>query len=294
MKYFAFLLVLVGLLSNVYSYIIDNKYYPNQYEIERTDYKKIGFPENEVVSGPNHYRNQEENVDVYGTVDQFMKKYYPSVEYKYTDATDKGDFVILQMVQLYHGIEIRNSSMAVYIDYKTGDILETNMTLVPNFVADDFEDRGNEIDEVKYMFEYINQYFYEGKLDLSGATFVPGTTSLITNVPFNGPVVVTKLYYDFYNISTYESSSRAVWEFEFHHGLYIIKIYIDDKSGELLYLSLNAKASDLETGHEIDFDQLIVTEMPEDSKPSTTTFTTATSTITTKVPPTKYFKDKFY
>ncbi|OUM65784.1 carbohydrate-binding module family 1 protein [Piromyces sp. E2] len=293
MKTISFLVVLVGLISNIYSYVIDNKYYPQYDDSETINYQEIGYPEVEVVTGPKHFANKEKYIDVLGTVDNYMKKYYPTIEYKVTETMDKIDFARVRMVQLYNGVEIKNSIINVDVDPIKGNILETTVRVYPEYEADEFEDRGEYIDEVKYMFEYINKLFYDGKLDLSGATFMYGSTSVVRNVPFNDPRV-TRLYYDFHETGLTEVYSKAVWEFEFKSGLNVIKVYLNDKDGELLYISYYSTASDVNVGKEIDFDSLLSTPitvgpMPPKS-PKTTTTTKAipgiiTTTTTTKQVP---------
>ncbi|OUM65786.1 hypothetical protein PIROE2DRAFT_59770 [Piromyces sp. E2] len=281
MKTLSFLVVLVGLISNIYSYVIDNKYYPQYDDSETINYQEIGYPEVEVVTGPKHFANKEKYIDVLGTIGNYMKKYYPTIKYKVTETMDKIDFARVRMVQMYNDIEIKNSIINVDVDPIKGNILETTVRVYPEYEADEFEDRGEYIDEVKYMFEYINKLFYDGKLDLSGATFMYGSNSIVRNVPFNNPRV-TRLYYDFHETGLTKVYSKAVWEFEFKSGLNVIKVYLNDKDGELLYISYYSTASDVNVGKEINFDSLLIT--PTTARPLPPKALKTTTTITKIIP----------
>jgi len=107
-------LLLLNLIGTIFSEVIDYEYnedvhplyyLPNKYEYYD---KKKGFPEVEVVKGPNHFEGNENYIDVVGTADNYMKKYLPNVEYRELETRHLSsiDRVFIDNVQQYKGVDV--------------------------------------------------------------------------------------------------------------------------------------------------------------------------------------------
>jgi len=283
MKILSLFLVLIVLIGNVLSYKIKNDYYPVSYEYDSKNYFFTESPEIEVVTGPKHYDNNEEYVDVYGTLMNFMGSYYPTIEYEITKVVDISNTVTINMIQLYKGVPIETTSLSVDMELTTGKILSVITNIDPDFTAADFKDRGEFLDGVNDMLEYVNKLFYDGKLNLSGSYIKRGTTNTIITKPFQHEVVVKKLYYGFKKSGIYEIYNKPVWQIQLRHNrnLYYITINLDDNTGELLRIDRYETARDRDTGTEINFEELL--HIPQTYVPTTTT-TTSSSRRTKTIP----------
>jgi len=191
MKTFTLFLLVINLITNIYSYKIENKWYTSYYNYNKTTYKKDVYPEETVYTGGRVYP-EVECVDYKEPVTNFMKETFPSIEYRIKGA-EKGidNFISVSIVQLYNGIDVDSSSVYLEVKCETGEIYKSSVIIIPDISTIDFVDRGGDLESAKHMLEIMNEKFYNGELDLSKATFKDNREEetnayIMDNVPFDG------------------------------------------------------------------------------------------------------------
>ena len=175
MKTGTLFLLFLNLIGNIFSEVIDYNYneeihslYSLENSYEYYDERK-GFPEVEVVNGPNHYNNNDTNIDVFGTADNYMKKYLPNVEYRMIQYNDYSfsDHVYIDYVQQYKGVDVYDTQIKLEVSASTGNIHYVIDIVFTDFKADDFVKRSeDEAEEAAIILEYLNKDLFNGELDL--------------------------------------------------------------------------------------------------------------------------------
>jgi len=172
MKTFALFTLLLSLISNIYSYQFNygNRLVFPEVDIKYTVYtSETGYPEVDVVKGPNHYENNNEFVDVVGTSENYMKKYLPELEYRLTSITEFHGEVYVNMAQQYKGVDIEGTYLRLVINPMNGIIKEVTVHAIKTaYSGSDFENRNDEVTEAKFILEQFNKNQFDGVLDMSG------------------------------------------------------------------------------------------------------------------------------
>jgi len=246
MKNTALLLFLLSLISTIYSYQIDNSNRISFPEIESTNKyfdEETGFPDVEVVNGPIHYENNDEYIDVFGTIDNYIKSYLQSIEYRVTDHFHRfGNSVFVDMIQQYNGVDIDGTYLRFVLDCVNGNFEKVTANILkPDFSGDDFVSN-----DIKTMFDYLNENQFNGVLGLSkikiDEEYFDKTNNeyIIENVPFSKFDVYVKKNYLILNSTTVQPTWRFRFDYIYQEPLkyeYKSDVFYPNENQSIIYLN---------------------------------------------------------
>ena len=228
----AYIFALLGLISNAFSYKLqdaDHIKFPELINYYKTYDNENGFPRVEVVKGPNHYEDNEQYIDVYGTIDNYIKTNLPGVEYRVTDDIHRfGSTVFIDMIQQYKGVDIEGTYFRFGLDAESGNFDKIQADIISDFSGADFENRDELTKDARIVLNKFTESQFEGVFDLSkvyinSEIYDEQTNEYeIRNLPF------AKL--DSYIKKTYliidSTTVQPAWKLRFDY------VYQDKKSGK--------------------------------------------------------------
>ena len=270
MKTFTLFLLVINLITNIYSYEIENKWYPYSRNNKKTVYKTDGYNNGRIYS-------EDECVDYKESVANFMKENFPSVEYRITSANKEmySNYISVSISQLYNGVDVESASLYLRVRCETGEIYESTENIIPDISAINFVDRGSDLESAKHMLEIMNEKFYNDELDLSKATFKDNREEetdayIMDNVPFDVTTVKKEyleyICFDENDICRGETSFnrylKPTWHFHIEIGnTNNFHIFFDDSNDEVLYMHYSTISIFEDRSNvfkEIDFEDLLV------------------------------------
>jgi len=299
-------LLLLTFVSCIYSYKISKSDTISFPEIESSNKyfdEETGFPDVEVVNGPIHYENNDEYIDVFGTIDNYIKSYLQNIEYRITDHFHRfGNSVFVDMIQQYNGVDIDGTYLRFVLDCVNGKFEKVTANILkPNFSGDAFEN-----ENVSVVLENFNKNYFASVLNLSSISYNKGIDYNETNelgyerVPFANSIVKIKKAYLIINSTTVQPTWRLRFNYVYSNKIksnknidyydgdsYETTLYLNDKNGEITVGSkFNYNEEDIEKFKQ-KYGKSTSKVIPISTTSTTTTkqipiSTTSTTTTTTK------------